>query len=164
MGTIHPFAAHDARINRVCHSALPNHYHVAEFIAQTLRDHDGSVLVARMLCEHLTRYEYTREASEERVQAFAPMVGNDALRMRVCLHMSQNDGRNVDAADAYEAALANCAENYWYMESENKVWSSRRKLAIKNGKFTTAFFASILHTAFAMLSDTPIELVETAAV
>ena len=68
---IYQLAEHDERIDTECQRLLPTQPHVAAYIASCLRAGDGSVLVARLMCEALQSVKASATVDLATVQVLA---------------------------------------------------------------------------------------------
>lgn len=167
VATQYRFSLYDGRIDQECHEALPDHPHVAHFIAGALRASDGSVLVARLLCESLLDIENPQEVSEQRAGAFARAFQKDDGLEKIFEHLRGNDKKFVPRSLVFIRSLRET------MERENKIVAKegerpdmpryRVAMAIKKGEDAHTLFTTIFNTAYAMLSDVPIELAGSVA-
>ena len=162
MAAFYRFSPHDRRIDWECHNALPNHPHVASYIAGALRANDGSVLVARLFCDTLNNINDPRVVSADRATAFARAQRYDEGLEKLFAHLRTVDERYLRRSMDFQRLLEDAVER------ENKIVPKkgqrpdkarfRPALAIKQCKKVQTLFTIIFNTAYAMLSDVPIEL------
>ena len=132
-----------------------------------LKDSDGSVLLARLLCDALGELDDPREVNVVRATAFAGVQEKDEELGRILQRLRSTDSKYLRRSMEFARRLQDT------MERENKIVPKkggrpdearfRPALAIKRGKEAHLLFTTIFNTAYAMLSDVPIELTADAA-
>jgi len=143
LGLLVEFARHDARIDLACHSAFPKHSAVAGYIAHRLRTNNGSVLVARLLCEGLGEV--------------GPLVPDDTARVRELSveHVSMSLGlmcmrlRDIDSRFMLRSVMFSQRLVGGVISGPPLPSSAQR--AIASDDESRVLFMSVFNCAYAML-------------